>query len=129
MEACWSEALGEVLEVEGLTCGCYAFNFKQQEHVQWVLDRNWSLDHTLVLLKPWISSFDASRERVDVVPLWVQLPGLPRQYCSEDHFTNIGNILGSYLEVDMSFKTSKLQRVARILVNINIWEVWRKICC
>ena len=59
---------------------------------------------------------------MDVVPIWVRLLGLPMQYWSEDHFTSIENILGTFLEADMYFKITKLHRVARILVNINVRE-------
>ena len=56
------------------------------------------------------------------MPIWVRLLGLPRQYWTEEHFTCIGNILGTFLEVDLSFKITKLRRVAQILVNINVRE-------
>ena len=56
------------------------------------------------------------------MPIWVRLPDLPRQYWFKENFTCIGNILRSFLEADMSFKVTKLRRVARILVNINVRE-------
>ena len=118
----WAKHLGVIRELEGLTRGWFALNFTQQEHVNWVLARNWSIDQCLVLLKLWTPNFDASRERVDEVPIWVRLPGLPRQYWSKEHFICIGNILGTFLEVDLSFKVTKLHRVAQILVNINVRE-------
>ena len=114
------EALGEVPELEGPIRGWFALNFSQPDHVKWVLDRNWSFDQNPVLLKPWIPSFDASRERVDLMPIWVRLPGLPLPFSCEEHFAHIGNMLGSFLEADTSYKVSKSKRVARILVNINI---------
>ena len=40
----WAEELGEVPELEGLMWGWFALNFTQQAHVNWVLERNWSLD-------------------------------------------------------------------------------------
>ena len=76
----WAEELGEVPELEGLTQGWFALNFTQQAHVNWVLERNWSLDQCPVLLKMWNPTFDTSCEWVDVVPIWVHLPSLPRQY-------------------------------------------------
>ena len=57
-----------------------------------------------------------------MVPLWVRLSNLPLHYWSEEHFINIGNILRTFLEADVSFKESKLLRVARILGNTNIRE-------
>ena len=101
-ETFWVEHLGEIPKLEGLTRGWFALNFTQQEHVSWVLARNWTIEQCPVLLKIWTPTFDASHERVDEVPIWVRLPGLPRQYWTEEHFTCIGNILGTFLEVDLS---------------------------
>ena len=33
VKECWADALGEVLELEGLTRGWFALNFTQQAHV------------------------------------------------------------------------------------------------
>ena len=64
--------------------------------------------------------FNASRERVGQVSIWVRLPGLSLPFWFEDHFTYIGNLLSTFLEADTSYKLTKVKRVARILVNINI---------
>ena len=69
VEENWKETLGTVPTVVALTRGWFALNFVEAKHVQWVLSRNWTLDHTLLLLKPWHPLFYASKERVDVVPL------------------------------------------------------------
>ena len=77
-----------------------------------------------VLLKKWHPLFDASRERVDVVPTWVRLPSLPLSFWFEEYFEHIGNLLGSFLEADYSFKVTNLKRVAWILVNIKrLWTM------
>ena len=38
------------------------------------------------------------------------------------HFRRIGDILGTFLEADLSFVETKEKKVARILVNINLRE-------
>ena len=100
----------------------FAFKFKQLEHLQWFLCWNWYLDHKIVLLKHWHPLFDANREHVYMVPLWLSILRFSMQYWSEDHFTNIGNILGSFLEAVFSFKETKLKKVARNIISINIRE-------
>ena len=90
--------------------------------MDWVLARNWTIEQCLVLHKIWSPTFDASCERVDEVPIWVRLPSLSRQYWSKEHFICIGNILGTFLKADLTYKVTKLHRVARILVNINVRE-------
>ena len=90
--------------------------------MNWVLAQNWTIEQCPVLLKSWTPTFDASCKRVDEVSIWVRLLSFPWQYWSEEHFICIGNILGTYLEAYLSYKVTKLRRVARILVNINVWE-------
>ena len=91
--------------------GWYAFNFQFEEHLLWVLNHNWLYEQASVLLKRWHPLFDASRERVDIVPTWVSLPGLPLPFWYEEHFVHIGNPLCSFLEAGYSFKVTKLKRV------------------
>ena len=64
--------------------------------------------------------FDASQEPIDVVPTWVILPSLPFPFWTMEHFMHIGNLLGNFLEVEFSFNSTGLKRVAHILVSINI---------
>jgi len=118
----WREEVGYVPEVVTLTRGWFAFKFLIEDHLRWVLNKNWSLDHTPLLLKPWSPLFDASRERVDMIPIWVRLPALPLHFWELYHFRRIGNILGQFLEADLSYIESHQRQVARILVNINVRE-------
>lgn len=118
----WQPHLGYALEVVTLKGGWFGFNFKAEDHAKWVLNRNWSLCGAPFLLKPWHPLFDASCERVDSVPLWVHLPGLPLQYWKEYHLREIGNLVGTFLEADLSFLETQQRQVTRILVNVNIRE-------
>jgi len=52
----------------------------------------------------------------------VQLPALPLHFWDLYHFRRIGNILGVFLEADLSFLETHQKQVACILVNINIRE-------
>jgi len=52
----------------------------------------------------------------------VRLPALPLHFWRELHLRRIRNILGNFLEVDLSFLKTHVKQVARILVNINIRE-------
>lgn len=79
-DAHWKSGFGYVPEVVSLSKGWFAFHFLRSEHLQWVTQRCWSVDNSPLLFKPWHPLFDASRERVDSVPLWVHLPSLSLQY-------------------------------------------------
>jgi len=77
---------------------------------------------TPIFLKYWTPSFDAKRERMDVVPVWVQLPGLPMQYWNPICFSAIGNKLGEYIEVNYFFEFTGLMSMSRILMRLDIWS-------
>lgn len=121
MEEVWS-FLGYVPEVHELNRRWYAFLFRSEEQAQIILRKIWSINSSPMLLKPWSPMFDASREQVDVIPIWVRLPALPFQYWNEKYFRIIGNKLGEFLEADNSYLETRQRKVARILVNINVRE-------
>jgi len=122
VEEKWKPLIGSVPVVVILNRGWFAFKFNSEEELKRILNLNWHLNHAPVLMKRWHPMFDASRERVDESPIWVRLPALPLHYWEPFHFRNIGNILGSFLEADLSYLETFDQRVARILVSINLRE-------
>jgi hypothetical protein len=73
-----------------------------------------------MLLKRWSPLFDASRERIDELPIWVCLPGLPVELWTQKGFECLGNALGRYMDADMSFTSTGKMSMARILVSLNI---------
>jgi hypothetical protein len=48
------------------------------------------------------------------------LPGLPVELWTPKGFEYLGNALGRYMDVDMSFKDSRKMSMAHILVSMNI---------
>ena len=105
-----------------LNRGLFAINLQKEEDLVWLQTKCWHIDHSPVLMKPWTPLFDASKERVDIIPIWVKLPALPLHFWDLYHFRRIGDILGTFLEADLSFLETKEKKVARILVNLNIRE-------
>ena len=72
------------------------------------------------LLKRWTPLFDPRIERYDSMPIWVKLPNLPFEYWSLDFFKLIGNTLGTFLEVDLSFLESGVCCLGKVLVLIDL---------
>ena len=64
--------------------------------------------------------FDVDTERLDTIPVWVRLPGLPWELWKPNSLSDIGNALGTFIEVDLSYQQMKIQKVTRILVSLNI---------
>ena len=118
----WGDQLGYVPVVEMLNRGWFAINLAKEEDLRWIQNKSWHIDHSPVLLKPWNPLFDASKERVDVIPIWVRLPALPLHFWDLYHFRRIGDILGTFLEADLSYLETNEKKVAHILVNINLRE-------
>jgi len=118
----WKDLLGYVPEVDMLLRGWFAVELKSEADMRLLLNKIWHWNRTPMLLKPWHPLFDASRERVDKIPVWVRLPGLPLHFWGPDHFNRIGDILGTFLEADLSYKETHMKQVARILVELNIRE-------
>jgi hypothetical protein len=77
-------------------------------------------------MKPWNPTFDASSERLDIIPIWVYLLGLPPHLWTERCFKALRNFLGDYISADMSFLFSGNMTIARILVSLNIKEGLRE---
>lgn len=102
--------------------GWFAFLLKELEHAQWILQRNLCIGSASMALKSWSPLFDASRENLDVAPIWVWLPGLPQEYWPPKILKDIGNSLGEFLEVDVSFESSREMTMARILVSMDVKE-------
>ena len=64
--------------------------------------------------------FDAETEQLDTIPVWVLLPRLPLEFWNPACHSDIGNELGTFIEVDLSFQQTNIKKVARILVSLNI---------
>jgi hypothetical protein len=88
--------------------------------VEKIIHKYWFIDSSPMLLKNWRPLFDAERERVDVLPIWVWLPGFPLEFWNENSFKVLGNLLGTYLDVDWSYKETCAHSMAQILVSINL---------
>ena len=76
----WREFLGYSPEVEMLLRGWFAVVVKSEDDMRLILNKNWHVNHSPVLLNPWHHLFDVGRERVDRIPIWVRLPGLPLHF-------------------------------------------------
>jgi hypothetical protein len=72
--------------------GWFTFKFASAEDALWVLKSPWSIDSTPILFKLWTPLFDARKEQLDIVPIWVNLPCLPLELWSKEIFKMIGKM-------------------------------------
>lgn len=72
------------------------------------------------IVKAWEVDFDMEKEFLKVLPLWVQLPGLPLSCWGIDSLSRIGSVLGTPMYADSC--TSQQTRIsyARLLVEVDV---------
>ena len=119
---CWQEVPDKSYEVLTLARGWFMIKFSKKEALEWVLERNWNFGKIPILFKRWNPLFDTQREKVDEMPVWVRLPGLPPQFWVQLVFREIKNNLGHFLEANMSFVHSSDKGLAKILISLNLRE-------
>jgi hypothetical protein len=96
--------------------------FAKKSHAYSVLQKGWFMESSPTILKLWNPTFDVDNERLDSIPIWVKLPGLPPHIWNEKCFQAIKNHLGDFITAYMSFLDTGEMAVARILVLLNIRE-------
>ena len=64
--------------------------------------------------------FDVDREILDKISVWVQLPTLQLEFWNLPSLKYLGDSLGVFLKVDLSFIKTHRKYVARNLVSMNI---------
>jgi hypothetical protein len=73
-----------------------------------------------MLLNKWNIKFDVWSTSVEILLVWVHIPGLPLIRWSKEVFEKIGNTLGTFYEVDLSFQETRYYGMARILVGLEV---------
>jgi len=85
-----------------------------------VLKKLWMIDSTPFFLKKRIPPFDANKERMNVMLIWVRLLGLPPELWTELSFKELGNAMGTVMDADISFRESGKMSMAIILVALDV---------
>ena len=106
--------------MDALTKGWFGFRFNCASDVEKILVKHWSYGAVPILLKKWTPLFDADSERLETMLVWVRLPRLPWEFWNPNSLRDLGNALGVFLEVDLSFMKTRRKTIARILVSLNI---------
>ncbi|XP_075079903.1 uncharacterized protein LOC142165191 [Nicotiana tabacum] len=82
-----------------------------------------------MVLKDWDPNFQMQNESMRIVPIWINLPGLPIQCWVEENLGRIASLLGKPICTDRL--TAKCERVsyARILVEMDITQLFPDEVC
>ena len=76
----WIGLQGEGLEITPLAEGSFGFRFSCREDTDLTLRKVWTYGKTPFQLKRCTPLFDAETEKLDTIPVWVRLPGLPWEF-------------------------------------------------
>ena len=99
----WTGFQGEGPEITPLAKGWFGFHFSCKEDADLILKKVWTYGKTPFQLKRWSSLFDADTERLDTIPVWVRLPGLASEFWNPTSLNDIGKVLGTFIEADLSY--------------------------
>ncbi|KAK9941001.1 hypothetical protein M0R45_017632 [Rubus argutus] len=73
-----------------------------------------------VAIQKWKSDFDASNHRVTHLVVWVRIVSLDIRYFKLDSLTQIGNLLGETVKVDLHTAAQARGKYARIYVELDL---------
>ena len=116
----WGDLLSCEPELTPLAKAWFGFQFKSKDDTEKILGQVWNFGTTPFKLQRWTPLFDVDIERLDMIPVWVRLPRLPREFWNQTSLSDIGRALGTFTEADLSYLQTKRRTVARILVSLNI---------
>jgi hypothetical protein len=77
------------------------FKFENKEDSDRVLKKPWSIESTPLLLKKWTPLLDVSRDKMNVILIWIRIPGIPTEFWTELSFRELGNAMGTFMDVEM----------------------------
>ncbi|XP_030931302.1 uncharacterized protein At4g02000-like [Quercus lobata] len=93
--------LGHDLKITDIGEGLMQFKFSMESQLKWVLNNGpWSFDNHLLLLKRWEEGMTTFIVEFNIVPIWVQVWGLPFDLINEKARKDIGGGIGRVLEMD-----------------------------
>ena len=107
-------------EFTSLAKGCFGFQFNCKDDYENILEQVWNFGVTPFKLNKWTPLFDADTERMDIIPVWVQLLGFPWEFWNPTSLRDIAKALGTFIEAYLSFLQIKCRTVERILVSLII---------
>ena len=99
----WTGFQGEDPEISPLAKGWFGFRFNHREDAYFILKKVWTFGKNPFQLKRWSPLFEADTKRLDTIPVWVQLPGLPWEFWNPTSLGDIGRALGTFIEENLCY--------------------------
>lgn len=101
--------------------GIYLVRFTTMENCSKVVNRGHHFfDAKPLIVKPWTSDENFSKDPIKTLPIWIQLPGLDVKYWGEKSLGKIVGQLGVMIKVDLATKTRDKLMFARVLIEVKV---------
>ena len=119
--------MGNDLKMVDVGGGLIQFKFAMESQLRWVMNNGpWSFDDHLLVLRRWEKGMTARSVSFPVLPIWVQVWGLPFDLINEEAGQDIGSSLGHVVEVDSKAIASDQARFLRIRIEIPLTKPLRR---
>ncbi|XP_074283509.1 uncharacterized protein LOC141608057 [Silene latifolia] len=78
-----------------------------------------------IILRPWSKDVDLIKEKVDKVPVWVKLYGIPIKFWG-DCLPSIAGLVGKFVRKDLATQDKTRLSFARVMVELTIDQVLKE---
>ena len=125
LKAAWK--MGFDLRIVEVGNSILQFKFGSRCQLEWVEKSGpWNFENNLLLLCRWRKGLTSKKICFSHSPLWVQIWGLPFENMTEDNGREIGNKIGSVLEVDKRAIQADQAKFLRIRVEMQLDKPLRR---
>ncbi|WOL06788.1 hypothetical protein Cni_G15522 [Canna indica] len=108
------------LHVIDLASGYFCFKFTSNEDLNLVLSNGpWFLNGKVLLITPWKANFQPFLDKIETIPVWIQLPRLPIEYLYKDILLKLAAKIGHPVKCDEVTTKGLRAKFARI------WVLWK----
>ncbi|KAF3672076.1 hypothetical protein FXO38_06284 [Capsicum annuum] len=111
----WSKIVGGIQVKRDSSCRINVRKSvrSQEEKVREVEEGVLLFDRKPIVVKTWKTNCDVTKETINRVPVWVQLPGLNIKYWGKATLTKIASLIGKSLRADRAISNKQRMTYAR----------------
>ncbi|XP_061339886.1 uncharacterized protein LOC133286481 [Gastrolobium bilobum] len=80
----------------------------------------WVISGHYLATRKWEPCFDPEKANIHKVAAWIQLPGIPQEYCEFPFLNHLGSVIGKVIKVDRTTSTGDRARFARVCIEIDL---------
>ncbi|KAH1090722.1 hypothetical protein J1N35_017979 [Gossypium stocksii] len=99
------------------------FLVKFQNKMDWekaLFKGSWTIFGQYLTVQPWTMAFDPTQEYPSVVMAWIRFPALPSYLYNHKIITEIGELVGKVVKLDMNTDSRTRGHFARMVVYFNL---------